>query len=177
MRHSAPWELRKNKLATVQAEPGFDVRMDGSNSYYLMLPTYRTVTDWYVASIDGDELDLHGSFTYNLDGSLASGVITGVAEYQQGTVLKGYVSGLDVDARALIGHFAYDANLSTIWQGMLGGGDYIVGGNGAANHIYGFGSGGDYIVGGHSHDVLDDRFHESDSMLGVFAADSHFVAS
>jgi hypothetical protein len=24
---------------------------------------------------------------------------------------------------------------------------------------------------------LDDRFHESDSMLGVFAADSHFVAS
>jgi hypothetical protein len=24
---------------------------------------------------------------------------------------------------------------------------------------------------------LDDRFHESDSMLGVLSADSHFVAS
>jgi hypothetical protein len=33
------------------------------------------------------------------------------------------------------------------------------------------------IDGLHVGNDLDDRFHESDSMLGVLAADSHFVAS
>jgi hypothetical protein len=72
-------------MATVQTEPGFYLHMDATNvAFDLASPWLATATDVYVVSNDGSMLDLQGSFTYNFDGT-ASGVITGAAEYYQGT--------------------------------------------------------------------------------------------
>jgi Ca2+-binding RTX toxin-like protein len=145
------------KMATVQVEPGYNLQMDSVNTQFdLASPTLATATDIYVTSNNGFLLDLQGSFTYNLDGSVASGsIITGAADYYQGTVLAGVVLGLNnIDAYTLLAHLGLDPTFEAIWQGILGGGDVIEGGNGGPNHLYGFGAGGDYIVGGSSGDVL-----------------------
>ena len=140
-------------MATVQVEPGFYLQMDSISQFDFASPTFETATDFYVADNNGNVLDLHGSFTYDIYG-VASGVITGGAEYYQGVVLIGVVTGLDVDAHTLLAHLALDPTYEAIWQGILGGGDVIEGGNGGPNHLYGFGGGGDYILGGHSGDWL-----------------------
>jgi hypothetical protein len=63
--------------------------------------------------------DLHGSFTYNFNGSLANGVITGAAEYYQGTILAGSVTGL----YTFLAHLGLDPTFETIFRGILGGGE------------------------------------------------------
>ena len=125
------------------------MQMDATNvAFDLVSPA--SATDIYVRSNDGFVLDLQGSFAYNFDGSLASGVITGAVNYYQGTILAGFVTGLDnVDAYTVLAH------LGLFWQVVLGGGDVIEGGNGGPNRLFGFGAGGDYIVGGSSYDVLE----------------------
>jgi hypothetical protein len=140
-------------MATVQVEPGFYLQMDAISQFDFASPVLETATDFYVADNNGNVLDLHGSFTYNIYGG-ASGVITGGAQYYQGATLMGFVTGLDVDAHTLLVHLGLDPTYEATWQGILGGGDLIEGGNGGPNHLYGFGGGGDYIVGGHSGDWL-----------------------
>jgi hypothetical protein len=143
-------------MATVGTEPGFYLRMDATSTFNLAWPELFTATDIYSVSNDGSSVfDLQGSFAYNLDGSLASGVITGVAEYAyQGTVLAGSVTGLNIDVSTFLDHLGLDPTFEAIFQGILGGGDVIEGGNGGPNRLYGFGGGGDTIIGGHSNDVL-----------------------
>ena len=129
------------------------MQMDATNvAFDLVSPA--SATDIYVRSNDGFVLDLQGSFAYNFDGT-ASGVITGAAEYYQGTILAGSVTGLYIDAYTFLAHLGHDPTFETIFQGVLGGGDVIEGGNGGPNRLFGFGAGGDYIVGGSSYDVLE----------------------
>jgi Ca2+-binding RTX toxin-like protein len=146
------------------------MQMDGINPfYYEVSPLSFTLTDIHAWSNNGHMLDMQGTFTYNLDGSFADGVVSGVVDYYQG-IPAVVIGGLDVDARILLAHLANDPTLVTFWQSVLGGGDIIEGGNGGPNRLFGFGAGGDYIVGGSSYDVLQ-GFGGNNTILGTGAAD------
>jgi Ca2+-binding RTX toxin-like protein len=144
-------------MATVQIGSGFFLQMDAIDQRYVLSSvTYTDSSTFEITSnIEPFTLDLQGSFTYNTDGTLHSGVVTGAIEYYQGTIADLAISGLPgIDAVTLLTALATDSHFVDIWRGILGGGDVIEGGNGGPNHLYGFGAGGDEIFGGHSDDVL-----------------------
>jgi Ca2+-binding RTX toxin-like protein len=102
--------------------------------------------------------DLQGSFTYDIYGNLTGGVVTSIVETYEGSILNIpdlTITGLaSIDAVTLVSILTTDQNFIDMWRLILRGGDLIRGGNGGANHLYGFGSGGDEIIGAHSNDVL-----------------------
>lgn len=141
-------------MATLTVLSGFSVQMDTADvaEYFTGTVTSAGGGAYEITSnISGRVLDLFGSFTYNLDGSLAGGLISQIGEGNSFQILTLYSTNNPIDVGVFASYFTVD-NVLGLYTVMFAGNDRLTGAN-LSDHLYGFG-GNDTVIGNAGADWL-----------------------